>query len=290
MHLSTLITTAAMTLVCTTGFVQAAPLQSRSESGLYGITFTAKNSDGSCQNAQEVLQYVKDFKNNGIMNIRTYSQECDQLTNIINAIDSVDKSMSVTAAVWIDGSSGDDEEISTLVSSLKSAGSKTKVVKAITVGNEVIFSGSVSSNDLSATSSYNIPVGTVDTPNTYPSNVIDACDVVGVNIHPYFASVDISQAGSNMAEQYKNFKNDKAKGKSVYVAETGWPSAGNNNGKADPSVSNVQSYVKQLMKLSGIQYYYFEALDSNWKDGGSNGVETHWGLYDASGKSKIASF
>ncbi|KAI8096404.1 glycoside hydrolase superfamily [Halteromyces radiatus] len=295
MHFSTLITTAVVTMACTTGLVQAAPIQARGQNALYGITYTAKNSDGSCQTTDEVLQYVKDFSNNGIKHIRTYSQECDQLGNILNAISSVDSSMKVTAAVWLDGSSGDDEEINNLLSALKANSKNIKLIDGITVGNEVIFSGSLSSSALvskikqvkSATSSYNIPVGTVDTPNTFPSDVIAASDVIGVNIHPYFGGVDISQAGSNMKQQLNTFKS-KAQGKSVFVAETGWPSAGNTNGASVPSVSNVQSYVNQLRSMSDIEYYYFEALDSNWKPAGNDGVETHFGLYNSNGKSKVS--
>ncbi|KAI8331404.1 glycoside hydrolase superfamily [Chlamydoabsidia padenii] len=293
MHFSTLIST-VMTLVCTTGLVQAAPIQARGDNGLYGITYTARNSDGSCQSAQQVYQYVKDFKSSGIMNIRTYSQECNQLTHIINAIASIDPSMSVTAAVWLDGSSGDEKEIKQLASNLKSAGSKSSVVNSITVGNEVLQSGSLSSQALISNIhkvkqvATGIPVGTVDTPGALTPSVIDASDVIGVNIHPYFSKVDISKAASNMVEQYRSFVSKKSKGKSVYVSETGWPSAGKKNGAAVPSVANVQSYVKQLETISDVKYYYFEALDSNWKDGGDNGVETHFGLKDASGKSKVA--
>jgi hypothetical protein len=38
MHLPTLISTAVFTLACTTGLVQAAPIQARGDQSLYGIT------------------------------------------------------------------------------------------------------------------------------------------------------------------------------------------------------------------------------------------------------------
>ncbi|KAI8341647.1 glycoside hydrolase superfamily [Chlamydoabsidia padenii] len=288
-----------MVMICTTGLVQSAPIKIRGNHVLSGITYTAKHPDGSCHNADQVLQYVTRFKKHGIMNIRTYSQECNQLPNIIHAITSVDPSMSVTAAVWLDGTAGDDEEISTLLETLKTVGGEKvrQVVKNIMVGNEVIYSGTLSSSALvkriqqvkKATSSYGVPVGTVDTPTTFPSNVIDASDEIGVNIHPYFGGVAISQAGANLMTQYKAFVNNKSQGKSVFVSETGWPSAGNKIGASVPSVANLQSYVNQMRQMS-IPYFYFEAQDANWKGAGKDGVETHWGLYDDSGISKIASF
>jgi len=43
------------------------------------------------------------FKQNGIINVRTYAQECDQLEQILNAIAAAGGGMTVVAAVWIDG-------------------------------------------------------------------------------------------------------------------------------------------------------------------------------------------
>ncbi|CAO3646547.1 unnamed protein product [Cunninghamella blakesleeana] len=294
MKFSTFISSSVIAYLCTTGLVQSAPIQARGGSSLYGITYTAKHPDGSCHSAQDVLHYVTDFKKNGIMNIRTYSQECDQLTNIIQAIEKVDTSMSVSAAVWIDGSSGDDEEINTLVSTLSKNKNSAKVVKSITVGNESLFSGRLSKEALIAKIQQvkkqlknAIPVGTVETPSTFPKEVIDACDTLGVNIHPYFAKVKAEEAGKNLEFQYNEFKNKYGHGKSIFVAETGWPSDGETNGASVPSIPNVQKFVNQLSQMNHINYYYFEAQDSNWKNGGEFGVETHFGLFNGAGKSKV---
>ncbi|CAO3622622.1 unnamed protein product [Cunninghamella echinulata] len=294
MQLSTLFTSSFLAYICATGLVQSAPIEKRGSKSLYGITYTAKNDDGSCHSAKDVLQYVTDFQKNGIMNIRTYSQECDQLANIIDAIEKVDSSMRVAAAVWIDGTSGDEEEIKTLVSTLEKKKNSHQVIKSIIVGNESIFSGRLSEQDLikkiqkvKSQIKGNIPIGTVETPSTFPKDVIQACDTLGVNIHPYFAEVGADQAGDNLLSQYNNFKKEHGNGKSIFVAETGWPSDGNNNGKSVPSIPNVQKFVNQLKKINDMEYYYFEAQDSNWKNAGDFGVETHFGLFDGAGKSKV---
>jgi exo-beta-1,3-glucanase (GH17 family) len=43
------------------------------------------------------------FKENGIINVRTYAQECDQLEQIVKAIAAAGGGMTVVAGVWIDG-------------------------------------------------------------------------------------------------------------------------------------------------------------------------------------------
>jgi exo-beta-1,3-glucanase (GH17 family) len=45
---------------------------------------------------------IANFKQNGIINIRTYAQECDQLDQILNGIASAGGGMTVVAGVWVD--------------------------------------------------------------------------------------------------------------------------------------------------------------------------------------------
>ncbi|ORX61411.1 glycoside hydrolase [Hesseltinella vesiculosa] len=294
MHFSSLVISGLTAIVCATGLVQAAPVEvnKRASKGLYGITYTARTSAGQCQTYEEVLATIQRFNKNGVMNIRTYSQECGQLPNIVKAIEATNSQMTVMAAAWI-GGSDDQTEINTLLTNVKNVQNK-KIIKSIMIGNEAMFSNYVSADTLVGYINQvkkqvqGIPVGTVDTPNTFPSNLIAACDTIGVNIHPYFGGVNVNQAGSNLMSQYNAFKG-KASNKDIFITETGWPSAGNSDGSAVPGTSGLQSYVEQLTSSVTIPYYFFESIDSNWKPAGANGVENHWGLVDASGKSKIPS-
>lgn len=61
------------------------------------------NADGSCKTQSAVNTDIKKFKSNGIINIRTYAQQCNQLDHILNGIKSAGGGMTVLAAVWIDG-------------------------------------------------------------------------------------------------------------------------------------------------------------------------------------------
>ncbi|KAI8081978.1 glycoside hydrolase superfamily [Gilbertella persicaria] len=270
------------------GLIQALPIQSRDISSLNGATYTARNSDGSCQSAGQVLASVKLMKASGISNIRTYAQECNQLPNILNAIESVGGGMTVLAAVWIDGTSNDDKEISTLKSVLSST-SNLGAIRGILVGNEVLFNGIMSSSELVnkvnkvKAIAKGIQVGSVEVDSTYSSDLVSASEIVCANIHPYFSSVSINDALDNVSTRYNNFKKI-AHGKQVYITETGWPSSGSPSGDAVPSLANTQKFAAAISG-SSLPYYFFEWQDSNWK---SSGVESHFGLLYANGKTKFS--
>ncbi|KAI8380963.1 glycoside hydrolase superfamily [Radiomyces spectabilis] len=272
--------------------VQALPINKR-DGSLYGVTYTGLNPDGSCQSPAQVLKSMQTFKKHGIMNVRTYSQECDQLPHILDAMQKTDPAMTVLAAVWIEGSDRDEKEIKQLQKVLES-GKNRHAIRGITVGNEVVFKNHMDPGSLvekmktvkGIASKYGIKVGTVETADTYTDELIDASDLVVVNIHPFFQPVKISDAADAFVKQYNAFKK-KAHGKEVLVGETGWPSAGDSNGPAVPSVENMATYVNGITKTD-IPYYFFEAQDASWKGDGHLSVEPHWGLENHSGNFKFA--
>ncbi|CEP10557.1 hypothetical protein [Parasitella parasitica] len=268
------------------GLAKSLPVESRSVSSLNGVTYTARNADGSCQSASEIVASVKLMKASGVSKIRTYAQECESLPNILSAIKQVG-GMTVLPGVWIDGSSNDDAEISRLQKALNSA-DNINAITGILVGNEVIFNNIMSSGQLVSKInqvkkiSKGIQVGTAEVDSTYTSDLMAASDFAGVNIHPYFASVNIKSAYSNLNQRYNTFKKS-AGGKQVYITETGWPSSGASSGAAQPSLANTEAFVKSL-STSSLPYYYFEWADSNWKGAG---IESHFGLLNAQGTAKL---
>ncbi|KAI8073334.1 glycoside hydrolase superfamily [Gongronella butleri] len=293
MHLTSILVPCLTVLACATGLVQGAPVAKRGASkSLNGITFNGSDSNGKCMSYDATLKMVQRFNSNGVLNIRTYSQECDVLPNVVKAIEATNSKMTVMAAAWIAGTSADQGEIKSLINNVKAVSNKA-IIHSVMVGNEAIFSNYASADTLigyinqvkSALPGFK--VGTVDTPNTFPSNLIDACDTIGVNIHPYFGSVNVDQAASNLQDQFNAFKGKVGGNKPIAVTETGWPTAGSDMGSAVPSVNNLASFVTQLTNDATFPYYFFETQDSNWKSAGSQGVENHWGILDASGNSKI---
>jgi exo-beta-1,3-glucanase (GH17 family) len=83
----------------------------------------------------------------------------------------------------------------------------------------------------------------------------------------------------------------------IKISETGWPSAGETQGCAVPSISNQQQFVQAFYcqaKEAGVDFYLFEATDEAWKSLPYPGnpsppqEESHWGLYDSSRNPKLA--
>ncbi|KAG1295249.1 hypothetical protein G6F66_004505 [Rhizopus arrhizus] len=263
------------------GCLQAFPIESRSPGTFYGVTYNARHSDGSCQSASEVSDSIKLMKSNGITHIRTYSQECDQLPSILKAIKAQGGGMTVLAAVWLDGSSGDDQEISTLKSVL-SKNYGNQYIQGILVGNEVIFNNVMSDgtliNKIKQVKAFasDINVGTAEIPSSYTNQLVTACDMVASNVYPFFSNVNVDTAISNLKAQYNNLKK-VAGSKNVWITETGWPSSGSALGNSVPSETNGQKYVTGLLK-SSLPYYYFEWQDSDWK---SEGTEKSFGLLNS---------
>ncbi|KAI9020032.1 glycoside hydrolase superfamily [Phycomyces nitens] len=273
--------------------VNSLPVQERSSGrSLWGVTYTARNSDGSCQTSSQVATTFQKFRRNGILNIRTYSQECDQLTLILQAIDSMGGGMTVMAGVWIDGTDSDNTEIRTIASVVRRV-KNTDAIIGITVGSEVIQRGVMSPGELAGkinrvkSACKGFKVGTADTTTGYASELISVSDIIIVNIHPFFGGVPATEAASNLRLQYNNFLS-KVQNKAVYIGETGWPSAGESNGRSVPGASHLETFVNGMMNVD-LKYYFFESVDAAWKSGGDYGVEPHWGLWTANGRSKIPS-
>lgn len=268
---------------------QALPLVERNSIlGFNGVTYTGRHADGSCQSTSEIASNIKTMKASGISSVRIYAQECELLPTILKTIKATGGGMTVAAGVWIDGSSNDDAEISRLKSVLGNKNIDTSPISAIFVGNEVLFNNIMPSSQLVAkvktvkSFAKGIPVGSVEIDGTYSSDLMEVSDVLAVNIHPYFSGVDISEAYDNLETRYNNFKKT-AGGKKVLITETGWPSAGESNGKAVASVANEKIFANAVSQ-SSLPYYYFEWTDASWK---GSSVEGHFGILNSIEKSKF---
>ena len=124
--------------------------------------------------------------------------------------------------------------------------------------------------------------GTPRSPET-----LDAVDVILVNIHPFHERVHVDNAPATLAAIYQQAVHG-ANGKQVIIAETGWPSAGETNGQAVPSLENAARFLSEAVAWAGandVPMFCFEAFDEAWK--GPPIFEQHWGAWYANGDLKI---
>jgi exo-beta-1,3-glucanase (GH17 family) len=123
---------------------------------------------------------------------------------------------------------------------------------------------------------------------TYGKQLKPFVDSVMINIYPFYAPVAIGGAIANLINAYNMF-NTTFNGKQVIIGETGWPSAGINNGVAIPNVPNETTYTQQLFsnanKLGST--FIFEAFDEPWLKV-QNTWGPNWGLWYMDGSPKFA--
>lgn len=116
-----------------------------------------------------------------------------------------------------------------------------------------------------------IPIGHVDTwtawVNGSNSDVISACDFIGMDAYPYFQNTmpnSIDQSASLFQSAYQATV-AVAQGKDVWVTETGYPVSGSTSGAAVPSLANAQTYWDEVgcgMLFGKINTYWYTLQDA----------------------------
>lgn len=177
--------------------------------------------------------------------------------------------------IWASGTDNVDAELKTLQDAIKQYGSKlTDLVIGISVGSEDLYRVSEpgirnkagvgngadaivkfikdTRSKLAGTALAKIPLTHVDTwtawVNTSNSAVIDNIDFLAVNAFPFYESErdnQISNAGSLLASALSATEG-VAKGKDVWITETGWAYSGPAFGSADATVDNAGKYWKTV--------------------------------------------
>jgi glucan 1,3-beta-glucosidase len=128
---------------------------------------------------------------------------------------------------------------------------------------------------------------------TQGRRVAEHCDVVIVNIYPFFDRVAVADAAGTVfpgALQHVG-RLYAHTGKRLMVGETGWPSAGPANGAAVPGGENQAYYLRSLRRhatSNGVSVFLFEMFDEPWKSAFES-VGPHWGLFGGDGRPKFSS-
>jgi exo-beta-1,3-glucanase (GH17 family) len=112
------------------------------------------------------------------------------------------------------------------------------------------------------------------------SPIIKAADLILVHIYPYWDGVSIDQGAAYVAsidEQIKRLFPNKR----VIIGETGWPSRGNQNGNAIPTLENQRRFFLEFSALAaqkGIEYFYFSPYEEPWKAPEAGEIGISWGI------------
>ncbi len=203
-----------------------------------------------------------------------------------------EKGLKTVAGAWISNDKLQNEkEIANLIQ-LAKAGK----VDIATVGNEVLLRNELNTADLVAyinkvkEAVHPVPVSYVDAYFQWIEHpeLIDACDMVMINCYPFWEGSSIENSLDDLRKMYLLMK-QSAPNKKVIIAETGWPSEGDNINNATPSTLNAQKYflaVQEWAIKENIELFYFSSFDETWKIKQEGALGARWGIWNKDEKLK----
>lgn len=231
--------------------------------------------------------------------IRTYGTQCNQAEMVLKGIQELGINMTVTLGVWI---SDDDytnwHQMDDMIHALKTY--PRELIDGVIVGNEVLFRADKTADQLigyinqtrefaNSIGFHDLPIGTSELASLIQPKVVDACDFVGANIHPFFAGVEAKQAVNWTISYYeKELKKLNAHSDKIVITEFGWPYQGGSYLDATASPANMQQVLNDWV-CNDLSYvngsFVFEAFDEPWKEEFNEegkGWETEWGFFNSS--------
>jgi len=234
---------------------------------------------------------------NDFTSARLYTMIQDGTTNTpISAIQAaIDTNTTLLLGLWasVDQDSFDNE-LTALNSAIQQYGSSfADLVTGISVGSEDLYrispTGIAAGSDagqspdvlvnyigqvreaIKGTSLGSKLVGHVDTWNVYVnssnSEVISACDFLGLDEYPYFQSTDPNTIGNSSFLFFQAYDRVSAVagGKPIWITESGWPVSGPNTNLAVPSVENAETYwqgVSCELQSREINFWWYILADA----------------------------
>ncbi len=170
-------------------------------------------------------------------------------------------------------------------------------VKRLIVGNESLLREDVTIDQLlgyieTAKRQVEIPVSTAEPWHVwlkYPQ-LVDSVDFITVHILPYWEGVPIDGAMGYIMYRYRQLATAYPH-KHIFIGEVGWPSEGQWDRGAEPSLVNQARFTRDFLALASaerLDYSIVEAFDEPWKRAIEGTVGAHWGLWDADHKPKFS--
>lgn len=278
----------------------ASSSSSTSTSGISGvpeaITYSPYNDDSSCKDADSVYSDLSSIASKGISTVRIYGTDCDSIPNVASA--AIKLGLTINQGFYISSSGADsvDDGVQTLISWVQDSNSNDwSVFTTFTVGNEAVYNGYTTGATLLAkvksvkallvAAGWTGTITTAETSSTYIAypdlcTDTDGVDYVSLNAHPYFdTSASADTAGDFILDQISTIKST-CNSRTVYISETGYPSAGDTNGNNVPTPANQKIAIAKLMSALDGKGTFFTCYDDKWKSAGSFNVEQHFGILD----------
>ncbi len=223
--------------------------------------------------------------------IRTYS-------SIENpAVPSIAKKygLKVLAGTYLDRRwQRNEDEIAALIQSVR----ENDNIDRVMIGNETLLRADMNVNELIAyldrvRAQVKVPVSTAEPYWVwikYPQ-LANHVDFITIHLLPYWEKIPRKDAvGIGVLGNYIQMQS-AFPGKKIVIGEVGWPSAGDRNTVAQPSVEDEAQFIRQWVKEASwrkIDYYLMEAFDQPFKEADEGRVGAYWGVYGADRQPKFS--
>lgn len=270
----------------------------------YGVAYAPRGViEPKCGSTQREILLDLALLSRVTTRVRNYGMQCNQSELILNAIQELHLNMTLAMGVWI----GEDPEVNKKqMAAMKRVLKKypRNLFECIFIGNEVLFREEQTSHGLSEyikdAKSYteeigysDLPVGTSEIGSLIDKTLVRNCDIIGANIHPFFAGGDVLIASKWVYDFIKYQVDPINKNRTeIVITEVGWPYKG---GKYQHSIAEPSSFQTFLNDWVCEAYerdygwYFFEAFDEPWKRifyEDNNKWETEWGIFTKDRKQK----
>ncbi|HEY1991197.1 MAG TPA: glycosyltransferase, partial [Gammaproteobacteria bacterium] len=202
--------------------------------------------------------------------------------------------MKVMLGAWVDS---DKQKSDAEVQKLIDAANHNPDVKQVLVGNEVVLTGIMPTEDLIAyldkvRGLVRQPVGTAETWSTWMLHpeLVDHVDFLGVHMLPYWEGVDVNQAVGYIDDRMRDLEK-RYPDKPIIIDEVGWPSYGRTRHAAVASPANEAMFLRRFLDLANRRewtYGLMEAFDQPWKEQTEGAVGAYWGVWNVDRQQKFA--
>ncbi|CAK7891234.1 cell surface mannoprotein Mp65p [[Candida] anglica] len=261
----------------------SAPSTPVGASGAKGITYSPYSDDGGCKSTSQITKEIGALADFGI--IRLYGVDCNQVSAVLAA-----KTSSQKVFAGIFDVANIESGIETLASAVKANGGWSEI-STVSIGNELVNNGQANPSQIESyvkagrsalsAAGYTGPVVSVDTFIAVINNpsLCQYSDYVAVNAHAFFdGGYAADQAGEWVLSQIQRVSEACGNSKTVVITETGWPSQGDSNNKAVPSLENQSAAVSSIKASCGDDAILFNAYNDVWKAPGAFNAEQYWGI------------
>ncbi|KAI8348394.1 glycoside hydrolase superfamily [Mortierella sp. GBAus27b] len=260
-----------------------------------------------CYNTQQTVDEELQLLAQTTRRVRLYGTDCNVLRYTLDAIQRLKLDLKVVAGIWIDKDNATYARQRDDFFNVVSTYGWNEII-GISVGNEVMFDNyqplavllehiQEFRNKVTQLGHPDIPVFTSDLESAVRPPLTEHEDKAGVNLHPFFAGVPVSDAASwfwKYLEQNVRpaVDNGRTSPMDIWITEVGWPTfpTSSNTNASIPSIPNLQTFLDTWVceaNAKNLPYYYFEFFDAPWKIWPGSAVEGFWGLLTIDKKLKV---